>query len=288
MKLIRVGEPGQERPGVLSEDGTRLDTSSILADLGHADYDEAFFAGDALGQLADGVGVGTDLPVLDASARLGPPVARPSKIVCIGLNFRDHAAETGATPPAEPVVFMKASSAYVGPNDDLLLPRGSVKTDWEVELAFVVGTVARYVDEADALDHVAGYVLHNDYSEREFQIERSGGQWDKGKGCDTFAPVGPFLATTDELAPGAADLRMWLTVNGESRQESSTNQMIFGVAELLSHLSQFMTLLPGDIVSTGTPAGVALGQDPPPYLRAGDVVELGIEGLGSSRQVVTS
>lgn len=286
MKLIRVGEPGQERPGVLAADGTRLDTSSVLADLGHADYDEAFFAGDALARL--GERVSDDLPALDAGARLGPPIARPSKIVCIGLNFRDHAEETGATPPAEPVVFMKASSAFVGPNDDLLLPRGSVKTDWEVELAFVVGAVARYVDEADALDHVAGYVLHNDYSEREFQIERSGGQWDKGKGCDTFAPVGPFLATADELPPGAADLRMWLTVNGESRQESSTNQMIFGVAELLSHLSHFMTLLPGDIVSTGTPAGVAMGQNPPPYLRAGDVVELGIEGLGSARQAVVS
>jgi len=286
MKLIRIGEPGQERPGILTDDGVRLDASSILDDLGHRDYDEAFFAADALGHLVDGVG--DDLPVLDADARLGPPIARPSKIVCIGLNFRDHAEETGATPPAEPVVFMKASSAFVGPNDDLLLPRGSVKTDWEVELAFVVGKVARYVEEADALDHVAGYVLHNDYSEREFQIERSGGQWDKGKGCDTFAPTGPFLATADELPPGAADLRMWLTVNGESRQESSTNQMIFGVAHLLSHLSQFMTLLPGDLVSTGTPAGVAMGQDPPPYLRAGDVVELGIDGLGSSRQVVRS
>lgn len=286
MKLIRVGEPGRERPGVLAADGTRLDTSSVLADLGHADYDEAFFGGDALARL--GERVSDDLPALDAGARLGPPIARPSKIVCIGLNFRDHAEETGATPPADPVVFMKASSAFVGPNDDLLLPRGSVKTDWEVELAFVVGAVARYVDEADALDHVAGYVLHNDYSEREFQIERSGGQWDKGKGCDTFAPVGPFVATVDELPPGAADLRMWLTVNGESRQESSTNQMIFGVAELLSHLSHFMTLLPGDIVSTGTPAGVAMGQNPPPYLRAGDVVELGIEGLGSARQAVVS
>jgi 2-keto-4-pentenoate hydratase/2-oxohepta-3-ene-1,7-dioic acid hydratase in catechol pathway len=286
MKLIRVGDPGRERPGVLATDGTRRDTAAILADLGHGDYDEAFFAGDALAHLSD---QDVDaLPLLDADARLGPPIARPSKLVCIGLNFRDHAEETGATPPEEPVVFMKASSAFVGPNDDLLLPRGSVKTDWEVELAFVVGKVARYVEQADALDHVAGYVLHNDYSEREFQIERSGGQWDKGKGCDTFAPVGPFLATADELPPGATGLRMWLTVNGESRQESSTNQMIFGVAELLSHLSRFMTLLPGDLVSTGTPAGVAMGQEPPPYLRAGDVVALGIEGLGSSRQVVTA
>jgi 2-keto-4-pentenoate hydratase/2-oxohepta-3-ene-1,7-dioic acid hydratase in catechol pathway len=286
MKLIRVGDPGRERPGVLATDGTRRDTAAILADLGHGDYDEAFFAGDALAHLSD---QDVDaLPLLDADARLGPPIARPSKLVCIGLNFRDHAEETGATPPEEPVVFMKASSAFVGPNDDLLLPRGSVKTEWEVELAFVVGKVARYVEQADALDHVAGYVLHNDYSEREFQIERSGGQWDKGKGCDTFAPVGPFLATADELPPGATGLRMWLTVNGESRQESSTNQMIFGVAELLSHLSRFMTLLPGDLVSTGTPAGVAMGQEPPPYLRAGDVVALGIEGLGSSRQVVTA
>ncbi len=284
MKLIRVGEAGHERPGVLRADGTRLDTATVLADLGHRDYDEAFFAGDALARLAERVTDG--LPGLDADARLGPPLARPSKIVCIGLNFRDHAEETGAVPPVEPVVFMKASSALVGPNDDLLLPRGSTKTDWEVELAVVIGRVARYVEEADALDHVAGYVLHNDYSEREYQLERGGGQWDKGKGCDTFAPVGPCIVTPDELAPGAADLRMWLTVNGEGRQESSTNQMIFGVAELVSHLSRFMTLLPGDLVSTGTPGGVALSMDPPPYLRAGDVVELGIDGLGSSRQVV--
>lgn len=283
MKLIRVGRPGHERPGILTDAGTRLDTSAILADLGHSDYDESFFAGDALAQLAEQVDGG--LPVLDADERLGPPTARPSKIVCIGLNFRDHAEETGQAPPDEPVVFLKATSAFVGPDDDLLLPRGSTKTDWEVELAFVVGRVARYVDEAEALDHVAGYVLHNDYSEREYQLER-GGQWDKGKGCDTFAPVGPFLATPDELAPGAADLRMWLTVNGERRQESSTNQMIFGVAHLLSYLSRFMTLLPGDLVSTGTPGGVGLSLDPSAYLRAGDVVELGIDGLGSSRQVV--
>ena len=283
MKLIRVGQPGQEVPGVLLDDGVRLDTSAVLGDLGHRDYDEAFFAGDALARLAERVD--DDLPVLDGAARLGPPTARPSKIVCIGLNFRDHAEETGQTPPDEPVVFLKATSAYVGPNDDLLLPRRSVKTDWEVELAFVVGRVARYVEEADALEHVAGYVLHNDYSEREFQLER-GGQWDKGKGCDTFAPVGPYVATPDELPPGGADLDMWLTVNGERRQSSSTNQMIFGVAELVSYLSRFMTLLPGDLVSTGTPGGVALSMDPAPYLRAGDVVELGIDGLGSSRQVV--
>jgi 2,4-diketo-3-deoxy-L-fuconate hydrolase len=283
VKLIRVGQPGQEVPGVLAPDGTRLDTSTVLGDLGHRDYDEAFFGGDALARLTERLD--DDLPVLDGAARLGPPLARPSKIVCIGLNFRDHAEETGQTPPDEPVVFLKAPSAFVGPDDDLLLPRGSVKTDWEVELAFVVGRVARYVDVDDALDHVAGYVLHNDYSEREYQLER-GGQWDKGKGCDTFAPVGPFVATADELPPGGADLDMWLTVNGERRQASSTGQMVFGVAELVSYLSRFMTLLPGDLVSTGTPGGVALSRDPAPYLRAGDVVELGIDGLGSSRQVV--
>jgi 2,4-diketo-3-deoxy-L-fuconate hydrolase len=211
-------------------------------------------------------------------------VARPSKILCIGLNYADHAKETGATPPAEPVLFMKSTTAYVGPNDDITIPKNSVKTDWEVELAVVIGKRASYVEEADATSYIAGYVLHNDVSEREFQLERSG-TWDKGKGCDTFAPVGPFLATPDELGD-IDNLRLWLTVNGQLMQDGTTANLIFKVPFLVSYLSQFMTLLPGDIISTGTPAGVGLGFKPPIYLKPGDVVELGIDGLGTSRQVV--
>lgn len=283
MKLIRVGEPGRERPGLLLADGRRVDAAG--AGIGH-DYDEAFFGGDGLARLAGWAATeAATAPELPGDARLGPPIARPSKIVCIGLNFRDHAAETGQAEPAEPIVFFKSTTALVGPDDDLVLPRGSVKTDWEVELALVIGATAKYVELDDALGHVAGYVLHNDYSEREFQIER-GGQWVKGKSCDTFAPMGPFLATPDEVGRDAADLPMWLTVNGEPRQSSTTAQMIFGVAELVSYLSGFMTLLPGDVISTGTPGGVALAMHPSPYLRAGDVVELGIDGLGQARQHV--
>lgn len=288
MRLVRVGEPGRELPAVVLGDGRRVDASEALLELGYHDFDEAFFGGEALVGLTAWVDADTpDGVVLPDGARLGAPVVRPSKIVCVGLNFRDHAEETGQAPPAEPVLFLKAPSALCGPDDDLLLPRGSVKTDWEVELAVVIGATARYVDEADALDHIAGYVLHNDYSEREFQLER-GGQWDKGKGCDTFAPLGPFLATPDELpnGPDGAGLAMWLDVNGTRRQASSTDQMIFGVAHLISYISRFMTLCPGDIVSTGTPGGVGLSLDPPAYLRAGDVVTLGIDGLGSSTQNV--
>jgi len=288
MRLIRVGAPGQEIPAVLLADGRRVDATDALDELGCEDYDERFFGGDALAELTAWVDAGTpggaELP---GAARLGPPVVRPSKIVCVGLNFRDHAEETGQDPPAEPVLFLKAPSALVGPDDDLVLPRGSVKTDWEVELAVVIGETAGYVEEAGALNHVAGYVLHNDYSEREYQLER-GGQWDKGKGCDTFAPLGPFLATPDEL-PGGRDgqgLAMWLDVNGTRRQSSSTDQMIFGVARLVSYISRFMTLCSGDVVSTGTPGGVGLSLDPPAYLRSGDVVTLGIDGLGTSTQRV--
>jgi 2,4-diketo-3-deoxy-L-fuconate hydrolase len=244
------------------------------------DYDADFFAAGGLDQLAR-LQL-HDAPRVGDGARLGPPVARPGKIVCIGLNFRDHAAETGAQIPAEPVIFMKATSSLAGPNDDVIIPRNSVKTDWEVELAVVIGTRAAYVSEADAMRHVAGYVLHNDYSERAFQLER-GGQWSKGKSCDTFAPLGPFLATRDEI-PNPHALRMWLKVNGEMRQDSSSGNMIFNVPQLVSYVSQFMSLCPGDIISTGTPAGVGLGQKPPVFLRDGDVVELGIDGLGSSRQ----
>jgi 2,4-didehydro-3-deoxy-L-rhamnonate hydrolase len=278
MKLIRFGEPGRERPGVVLPDGRRVDASAF-----GEDYDDEFFASRGIERLRDWLAEEAGrAPDVEDSVRLGPPICRPGKIVCIGLNFRDHAAETGATPPAEPVVFMKATSAVVGPNDDVLIPRGSEKTDWEVELAVVIGPRASYVDEGQAMHHVAGYVLHNDYSERAFQLER-GGQWVKGKSCDTFAPLGPWLATADEI-PDPHALRMWLTVNGERRQDSSSAEMIFRIPRLVSYVSQFMSLMPGDIISTGTPAGVGLGMKPPVYLKDGDVVALGIDGLGSSRQ----
>jgi 2-keto-4-pentenoate hydratase/2-oxohepta-3-ene-1,7-dioic acid hydratase in catechol pathway len=282
MKLIRVGEPGREKPGVLLGDGTRVDVSRCVPD-----FDEAFFGGDGLATLAAWLpGNAASAPRLGARDRLGPPLRRPSKIVCIGLNFRDHAAETGAAIPAEPVIFFKSTTALVGPNDPLVTPRTATKVDWEVELAVVIGKTARYVPEAQAYEHVAGYALHNDYSERSFQLER-GGQWVKGKSADTFAPLGPYLATRDEV-PDPQRLGMWLKVNGEYRQRSSTGNMIFGVPVLVSYLSQFMTLLPGDVISTGTPAGVGLGMKPEPvYLRPGDVVELGIDGLGESRQEIT-
>jgi 2,4-didehydro-3-deoxy-L-rhamnonate hydrolase len=281
MKLIRFGEPGRETPGVLLEDGTRVDASGF-----GGDYDEKFFAGDGLKQLGSWVAGHPSAPRVGAAVRLGPPVSRPSKIVCIGLNYHDHAAETKAESPKEPVIFFKASSSLVGPNDALVMPRNATKVDWEVELALVIGKRASYVDKADALAHVAGYALHNDYSERSFQLER-GGQWVKGKSADTFAPLGPFLATPDEI-PNVGSLGMWLNVNGESRQKSSTSNMIFDVSTLVSYVSQFMTLLPGDVISTGTPAGVGLGMNPPVYLQAGDIVELGIEGLGESKQIVTA
>jgi 2,4-diketo-3-deoxy-L-fuconate hydrolase len=285
MKLIRVGRAGAEVPGLLLADGRRVDASGA----GVGDYDEAFFGGDGLTALAAWAATEAEgAPTLDPGDRLGPPVARPSKIVCVGLNFRDHAAETGQTPPDDPVLFFKSTTAMVGPDDDLVLPRGSVKTDWEVELAVVIGARASYVPESSALDHVAGYVLHNDYSEREYQLER-GAQWDKGKGCDTFAPLGPFLATADEVPPGADGLGMWLTVNSTPRQRSNTDQLVFGVAALISRISAYMTLLPGDVISTGTPGGVALSVFPdPPYLRPGDVVHLGIDGLGEATQHVVA
>jgi 2,4-didehydro-3-deoxy-L-rhamnonate hydrolase len=279
MKLIRFGPPGKERPGIQLPDGSRRDVSAF-----GGDYDEAFFGGDGLARLAAWLERGDTHP-LAPDVRLGPPVARPSKIVCIGLNFRDHAAETGAELPKEPVIFFKATTALCGPNDALVIPRGATKVDWEVELAVVIGRRARYAPLADALAHVAGYALHNDYSERSFQLER-GGQWSKGKSSDTFAPLGPFLATPDELADPKA-LGMWLNVNGAARQKGTTANMVFDVPTLVSYVSQFMTLLPGDVISTGTPAGVGMGVKPEPvYLKAGDVVELGIDGLGSSRQEV--
>ena len=251
-----------------------------------ADFDESFFAGDGLTRLAAWVDQnGKAAPRVNATERLGPPIRRPSKIICIGLNFRDHAAETGAELPKEPVIFFKATTALVGPNDPLVMPRNATKVDWEVELAIVIGREARYVAEDQALAHVAGYALHNDYSERSFQLER-GGQWVKGKSADTFAPLGPFLATRDEVKDPQR-LGMWLKVNGEVRQRSNTSNMVFGVKALVSYLSQFMTLLPGDVISTGTPGGVGMAMKPSPvYLKPGDVVELGIEGLGESRQQV--
>jgi len=278
MKLIRFGAPGREKPGVLLPNGRRVDASGFVVD-----YDEEFFATDGLARLERWLQhAGATAPEVAADARLGPPVARPSKIVCIGLNFRDHAAETGAKIPAEPIVFLKATSALAGPDDDVVIPRTSTKTDWEVELAVVVGKRTSYVSEADAMGCVAGYVLHNDYSERAFQLER-GGQWVKGKSCDTFAPLGPFLATRDEI-PDPHALRMWLAVNGERMQDGTTADMIFGVPKLVSYVSEFMSLLPGDVISTGTPAGVGTGMKPPRFLAPDDVVELGIDGLGTSRQ----
>jgi 2,4-didehydro-3-deoxy-L-rhamnonate hydrolase len=281
MKLIRYGQPGQEKPGVI------IDDKKYALNGFEGDFDRAFFGGDGLQKLEAFVSDNqSSLEELAEDVRLGSPVADPSKIVCIGLNFEDHARETNAPIPKEPIIFFKATTALAGPNDDVTIPRNSVKTDWEVELAFVIGKKASYVDLDNALDHVAGYCLHNDYSEREFQIER-GGQWDKGKSCDTFAPLGPFIATPDEIK-NVNNMHMWLTVNGKSMQNGSTSTMIFDVPFLVHYVSQFMTLLPGDVISTGTPPGVALGMKEPQYLKAGDVVELGIEGLGSSKQTLVA
>ncbi|TCC90000.1 FAA hydrolase family protein [Pedobacter frigiditerrae] len=278
MKLIRFGEAGAEKPGVIIDE-KYYDVSSLVSD-----YDENFFAGDAITKLAEAIKT-ADLPEVDKSVRLGAALARPSKIICVGLNYKDHAAETNAPIPTEPILFFKATTAIVGPNDDLEIPKNSVKTDWEVELAIVIGKKAKYVSEADAYDHIAGYVLHNDYSEREFQLERNG-QWVKGKSADTFAPIGPFIATPDEIAD-VHNLRLWLTVNGKTLQNGNTSNLIFNVPFMISYISQFMTLLPGDVITTGTPAGVGLGQKPTPwYLKPGDVVELGIDDLGSSKQNV--
>lgn len=281
MKLIRFGEAGKEKPGVLIGE-KRWDVSSIVTN-----YNEAFFEENGLEKLKKALESNPSLPEVDAAVRLGSPVARPSKIICIGLNYVDHCVETGAPIPTEPIIFFKSTTALCGPNDDLVIPKNSEKTDWEIELAFVVGKKASYVDEADAMDYVAGYCLHNDYSERGFQLER-GGQWAKGKGCDTFAPLGPFMATTDEITD-VDNLSMWLTVNGKTYQNSNTLNLVFKIPYLVHYLSQFMTLLPGDIISTGTPPGVGLGIKPNPvYIKAGDVIELGMEGLGSSRQVAVA
>jgi 2-keto-4-pentenoate hydratase/2-oxohepta-3-ene-1,7-dioic acid hydratase in catechol pathway len=277
MKLIRHGDLNKEKTGIVL-DGKQYDTAAF-----GQDYNEEFFATGGLDRLKQFVESNRGkLPEIPSGTRLGSPVARPSKIICIGLNYADHARETGATPPPEPVIFMKATTALVGPFDEIVIPRNSKKTDWEVELAVVIGKKASYVTEAEALDYVAGYCLHNDVSEREFQIERSG-TWDKGKGCDTFAPIGPWLVTKDEVAD-IDNLRLWLTVNGKKMQDGTTANFIFKIPFLIAYTSQFMTLLPGDVISTGTPAGVAMGMNPQVYLQPGDVIELGIDGLGSAKQ----
>src|SRR5690606_20388991 len=279
MKLIRFGEVGQEKCGVQIE-GKNYDVSSFVAN-----YDESFFANNGLeklqGYLDENVNKLDELP---ADMRLGAPFARPSKIVCIGLNYKDHAEETGAALPAEPIIFMKSTTALVGPNDTVVIPKNSKKTDWEVEFGIVIGKKATYVEVSEALDYVAGYVLHNDVSEREFQIER-GGTWDKGKGCDTFAPMGPVLTTKEEIED-INNVNLWLKVNGKTYQNGNTKNLIFSVPFIVSYVSQFMTLLPGDVISTGTPAGVGLGFNPPIYLKEGDVIELGADYLGEQRQEV--
>ena len=278
MKLIRFGSLQNEKPGVLLDDGTRLDVSAFVSD-----YDEAFFGNEGVEKLTEWLSKNSSsCQKIDASIRLGAPMARPSKIVCVGLNYAQHAAESGMDVPKEPVLFFKASSAIIGPFDPIIIPKGSEKTDWEVELAVVIGKQASYVSEKDAMKHVAGYVLHNDVSERAFQLERSG-QWVKGKSCDSFAPLGPFIATKDEIE-NPNNLDLWLKLNGKLMQSSNTYDFIFNIQEVVSHISQFMTLLPGDLISTGTPFGVGLGIDPPRYLKDGDEVELGIMGLGISKQ----
>ena len=275
MKLLRYGPAGQEQPGMLDRQGRIRSLSGVISDLSPLTLSDA--ALDLLRALDP-----ASLPLVPADSRLGPPVTGTGKVICVGLNYRDHADETGAAYPPEPILFMKATSALQGPNDDVWIPRGSVKTDWEVELAVVIGQRAKYVEAEDALSYVAGYCVMNDLSEREFQIER-GGQWDKGKCCDTFGPLGPYLVTRDEV-PDPQNLAMWLEVDAHCYQNGNTGNMIFGVAELVSYISGFMTLFPGDVISTGTPAGVGLGQRPPLYLRAGQTVQLGIEGLGEQRQ----
>ena len=277
MKLLRFGPAGQEKPGMLAADGTLRDLSGVVEDI----------AGDVISPAGLDKLRAIDpqtLPAVDGTPRLGPCVAGLQKIVCIGLNYSDHAAETGAEPPEEPIVFAKALNALCGPNDDVELPRGSKALDWEVELAVIIGSKTKYVSEADAMDHVAGFAIMNDVSERDFQTKRSG-QWTKGKSHDTFGPLGPWLVTRDEVAD-PHNLDMWLDVNGERRQTGNTNTLIFNVPHVVSYLSQFMTLMPGDVISTGTPPGVGMGMKPPQYLKAGDVMTLSIAGLGEQRQTV--
>lgn len=280
MKLIRFGEVGKEKPGIQLENGTKIDVSQF-----GEDYNEAFFETNGIERLKNWLKDNESKCVsVSDEVRLGSPICRPSKLVCIGLNYAKHAAEAGMKVPSEPVLFFKSTTAIVGPNDDVVIPKGSEKTDWEVELAVVIGKKASYVSKDDIMDYIAGYVLHNDISERAFQIEREG-QWCKGKGCDTFAPLGPFMATADEIKD-PNNLHLWLKLNGETMQDSSTSDFIFNVQEAISYITQFMTLLPGDVISTGTPFGVGMGLKPQRFLKPGDIMELGIEGLGVSKQNV--
>jgi 2,4-diketo-3-deoxy-L-fuconate hydrolase len=277
MKLCRYGEPGAEKPGLIDGDGALRDLSGVIDDI-----TASVLGRDGLRRLK--AVDPSALPRVDGSPRFGVPVARVGKMLCVGMNYADHAAETNAPVPEQPVLFMKATTAIGGANDAVVIPRGSVKTDWEVELGVIIGEVTRYVDVSQALDHVAGYAVINDLSEREFQLEH-GGQWVKGKSCDTFGPIGPWLVTRDEI-PDPQKLDLWLEVNGHRYQNGNTRTMVFGVAQLVSYISRYMTLMPGDVISTGTPAGVGLGLHPPTYLKPGDVIELGIEGLGRQRQDV--
>ncbi len=278
MKLFRFGEPGREKPGVVMDE--KLYDASAFGE----DYNETFFENDGLARFEKWLNQNkASLSVIKEGTRLGPCFQRPSKIICVGLNYAKHAFESNMPLPKEPIIFLKSTSSLCGPTDNLMIPRKSQKTDWEVELAVVIGKTATYVEEKDSLNYVAGYCVHNDYSEREFQLER-GGQWVKGKSCDTFAPMGPYLVTKDEVAD-FNNLHMWLKVNGKMMQDNNSDDMIFEIPYLVSYVSQFMTLLPGDVISTGTPSGVGHGFKPPVYLKKGDVVELGIEGLGEQRQV---
>ena len=272
--------PDKEKPGVILPDGSQRDVSEFIED-----YNEDFFENDGISKLQSLINSkGNSLPIINKEVRLGPPITKPSKIICVGLNYSKHAAESGMQIPKEPVLFFKAPSAITGPNDDIIIPKNSQKTDWEVELAIVIGKRALYVDESEAMNYVAGYVLHNDVSEREFQIERSG-QWVKGKSADSFAPIGPFIVTKDEI-PDPHNLNLWLKVNGQTMQSSNTSDLVFKIPFLVSYISQFMSLVPGDIISTGTPSGVGLGLKPPRYLKPGDIVELGVDSLGSAKQNV--
>jgi|TARA_B110001450_G_scaffold171525_1_gene159983 ureidoglycolate lyase/2,4-diketo-3-deoxy-L-fuconate hydrolase len=279
MKLLRVGQKGQEKPAIIDEQGLTRDLSAYVSDI-----DQAFLAGDAASDVAK-LDLST-LPIIDSNERIGQPIACVGKFICVGLNYADHAAETGVDVPSEPVLFMKATSAVMGPNDTVLLPPGSEKSDWEVELGVVIGKEAKYVTEENAMDHVAGFCVINDLSEREYQLEKEG-QWCKGKGCDTFGPVGPCLVTPDEVAE-FNDLGIWLELNGKRMQDGNTSTMVYKVPFLVHYISQFMSLQPGDIISTGTPPGVGLGMNPPLYLKTGDVMRLGISGLGEQQQTVAS
>lgn len=278
MKLIRYGSAGKEKPGILI--GNKYYDTSAFTD----DYNEVFFESDGINSLKRYLNTNPKLPQISDDLRLGCPVARPSKIICTGLNYRDHALEMTQPLPTEPVLFLKATTAITGPYDDIVIPKNSIKTDWEVELAIVISVKCSYVEEKEAMNHIAGFMLHNDVSEREFQLERNG-TWVKGKGCDTFAPLGPYLVTPDEIGD-INNLRLWLKLNGKIMQDSNTSSMIFKIPFIVAYISRFMTLLPGDIISTGSPSGVGKGQTPPFYLKHGDIVELGIDGLGVSKQTL--